>query len=338
MNTTRGYDAVFFEAFEEEEALLKRFLPKDRRFLFTWKTIQEHAAAESPAPIISTRTQSKFPAAWASKLSGIVTRSTGYDHVTAYLAETGTAIPAAYLPDYAARAVAEQAMLLWSSLLRNLNLQRESFKTFHRDGLTGREIRGRTIMVIGVGRIGSQIVDIACGLGMRLIGVDIAPNHDLAKKYGLTYLPLEEALPQAEVAVAALPLTPITRSLLDYEVLSDLPPKAVFVNVGRGEVSPSEDLLRLLKEGRLGGVGLDVYDYEKELATTLRNGSDWRSLAEPALGSVRATLELMNHPRAILTPHNAFNTEESVERKSQQTAENVTAFLKSGAFLTPIPG
>ncbi len=337
MDATNEYDAVFFEAFEEEEASLRRYLPKNRRFLFTWKTIQEHGAATPPAPVISTRTQSVFPPIWAPQLTAIVTRSTGYDHVTAYLPKTVPRIPAAYLPDYAARAVAEQAMILWSSLLRNIELQRESFQTFHRDGLTGREIKGRTIVVVGVGRIGSQIIDIAHGLGMKLIGVDIAPNGELAKKYGITYLTLDAALAKADVAVSALPLTPMTRGLLDYEALSELPPHAVFVNVGRGEVSPTEDLLRLLKEDKLAGLGLDVYEHEQDLALVLRGGTSCETLSEPARSSVKAALELMTHNRTLLTPHNAFNTEESVERKSQRTAENIQAFLDTGTFLTPIP-
>ena len=118
------YSAIFYEAFEEEEKILRKVLPRGHRYLFTWKTIQESGHKTPPARIISTRTQSKFPIEWAGSLDAIITRSTGYDHVSAYLGETGADIDAAYLPEYAARAVAEQALMMWTALLRNRSEER----------------------------------------------------------------------------------------------------------------------------------------------------------------------------------------------------------------------
>jgi D-lactate dehydrogenase len=330
--------AVFYEAFEEEEQILRKVLPKEFKYLFTWKTIQESGHKTPPAKVISTRTQSKFPIEWADRLSAIITRSTGYDHVSDYLNQTGARISAAYLPEYAARPVAEQALMMWTALLRNLIIQRESFETFHRDGLTGREIRNRRITVIGVGRIGGEIVDIAHGLKMKILGVDIKPRTEMRKQYGLKYVSLEEGLKNADVAVCALPLTGITRAMLNYDTLKAMPLNSIFINVGRGEVSPTQDLLKLLNKGILGGIGLDVYDFEKELAAVLRDGATLSKLKTEARKSVAAVLKLMKARNVILTPHNAFNTEESVERKSLRTAENLAAYLKTGSFITPIAG
>ena len=336
--TNFKYDAAFYEAFDEEERLLKKFLPGKLTAYFTWKSIQEDSPGEiPPAPIISTRTQSKIPLGWSGHLKGIITRSTGYDHITEYLRETRKTISCAYLPDYAARAVAEQAMMLWTVLLRNLSAQRSSLGNFHRDGLTGREIRGKNISVIGVGRIGGELVDIASGLGMKVRGVDITPREEMIKKYSIEYLPMDDALKCADIAVCALPLTKITRGMLDYNRLSTVPKGAIFINIARGEISPSQDILRLLDEGKLGGVGLDVYDYEKEMAAVLRDGMKIESLRPEARESVSATIALMKHPRAVLTPHNAFNTIESVERKCMRTAENLESFLNNGKFITPCP-
>ncbi len=330
------FSAVFYEAFDEEEKILRKVLPKGYRYIFTWKTIQESGHKLPPAKIISTRTQSKFPLEWADRLDAIITRSTGYDHVSDYLKQTGSDIDAAYLPEYAARAVAEQALIMWTALLRNLTIQKKSFETFFRDGLTGREIRNRRITVIGVGRIGSEIVDIAHGLQMKILGVDIRPNPDMKRKYDLKYVTLKEGLKNADIAVCALPLTDITRGMLDYNALKSMPENSIFINVGRGEVSPSPDLLKLLNEEVLGGIGLDVYDFEKELSAVLRDGQKLSNLKSEARKSVSAALKLMKDPRALLTPHNAFNTQESVVRKSQRTAENLAAYLKTGKFLTPI--
>jgi len=340
MSGTAGafeYEAAFYEAFEEEELELKELLPKGHNYFFTWKTIQESGHKEPVARVISTRTQSAFPPAWAKTLDGIITRSTGYDHVSAYVSACAPGLKAAYLPDYAARAVAEQAMILWSSCLRNLKLQMECFPSFHRDGLTGREVLRKTILVAGVGRIGSEIADIAHGLRMRVLGVDLVPDEALAARTGMEYCSFEDGVPQADVIACALPLTSLTKGLFGLELLSKAKPGCVFANVSRGEISPSEALLELLDKGVLYGVGMDVYDQEKGLVSVLRDGAKAEGLPKDVRASVDATLKLMRHPKAILLPHNAFNTEESVRRKSQRTAENLVEYFKNGSFLTPVP-
>ena len=226
-NDTSAISAVFYEAFEEEEQLLINYLPQKHKYLFTDKTIQETQHELPPALIISTRTQSQIPLNWAGRISALITRSTGYDHISKFLTETQTDIPAAYLPDYAGRAVAEQAMLMWTALLRKFDIQKKSFKTFNRNGLTGREVLNRTIAIIGGGRIGSQIANIAHGLGMNLLGVDIKPNFEFAEKCDLKYVSLDDALKDAEIVVCALPLTDLTDKMLNHSCLSQVPPKFI---------------------------------------------------------------------------------------------------------------
>lgn len=329
-----SYTAAFFEAFDEEERVLRELLPKNNEYFFTWKTIQESGEEHPPAPIVSVRTQSLLPDEWANDINAVITRSTGYDHVTAYRESVEKQINAAYLPDYAGRAVAEQAMLLWTALIRKLELQRMSFDTFCRDNMTGSELAGRRITVVGVGRIGSQIVDVASGLRMEVKGVDIAPREIR----GLEYVDLRGGIARAEILVCALPLTRETRGMLNHQLLKNMPAGSIFVNIARGEISPTKDLLRLLKEEVLSGVGLDVYEYEKELATILRDGGKPEEILDSAAReSVEAVLELRTRNDAILTPHNAFNTMESVKRKSQETVDNLSSYLDTGKFLTPVP-
>jgi D-lactate dehydrogenase len=342
---------VFYEAFAEEECELRKALAENAsrqppsaqglgsgtEAIFTPQTIQESGDAFPPAPIISVRTQSQIPPSWAPMLRGIITRSTGYDHIQAYHRETGVPVPAAYLPEYAARAVAEQAMLLWTALLRRLPKQQCALANFARDGLTGRELRNRRLTVVGVGHIGGEIVGLGFALGMAVVGVDLAERPELIGAYGLKYLPLAEGVARADVLATALPLTDLTPGLLGYETLKHLPRGAVLVNVGRGEVTPPADLLRLLDEGILDGVGLDVYDHEPSLAAVLRDKVAAATLPDPARDSVSATLRLLAHPRALCTPHNAFNTAEAVVRKSRRTVENLRHLVNTGTFLTPLP-
>lgn len=319
-------DVYFYEAFEEETEALRRHLPDGLSAGFTWRTIQEAGHDGPPAKIISTRTQSAFPGAWAERLDAILTRSTGYDHVRDYLRRTGRDIPAGYLPLYCSRAVAEQAMLLWAALLRKLPRQVAQFPRFKRDGLTGRECRGRTLLVVGVGNIGHEVVRVGRGLEMNVLGVDIDPRHA-----DVQYTSIEEGLAAADVIVCAMNLTDENAGYFDRRCLGAARTGAIFVNVARGELAPAANLLELVDSGRLGGVGLDVYEAENELAVSLRSG------VAPADGPAAASLQLAARPNVIATPHNAFNTVEAIEQKARQSMESIVEFIKTGAFPSPVP-
>ena len=318
-------DVFFFEAFTQEAECLEQFLPASVTAGFTWQTIQEYGAKEPPAELISIRTQSRIPASWRDNLSGVLTRSTGYDHILTFLCHCSKDIPCGHLPPYCSRAVAEQAMLMWIALMRNLKAQTLNFQGFNRNGLTGRECEGKTLLVVGVGNIGNEVVRIGKGLGMRVLGVDIVKRYD-----NLDYVTIEQGLDAADIIVCAMNLTAENRHYFKYDLLKQARPGVIFINISRGEQSPSTDLLRLLEEKHLGGVGLDVFNHESELAHSLRGGfisSD---------KEVVNTLKLQKHANVILTPHNAFNTSEALVRKSRLSVKQVDNFLKYGEFLWPV--
>jgi len=323
----QALDVFFYEAFEEEREALRRALEGSPvRAGFTPAAIQETEAGPPPAPLISIRTQSLIPEDWSDRVSGILTRSTGYDHVLDYRRRTGTVAPCGYLPLYCNRAVAEAAMLLWMALMRKLPRQLEHFRSFNRDGLTGAECAGKTLVVVGVGHIGSEVARIGRGLDMRVMGVDV-----VRKRPDVDYVTLAEGLAAADVIVCAMNLTPSNHGFFHYERLRAAKAGAIFVNIARGELSPAEDLKRLLDEGILSGVGLDVYDHEIDLAATLRGG---RQVRHPA---TKAVLELARRDNVILTPHNAFSTVEAVERKALHSIRQIERCMQQGDFLWPVP-
>lgn len=319
-------DVFFYEAFAEEAHSLKRLLSAEVRAGFSGLTIQECGHPRPPCPFISVRTQSKIPPGWAGRLEGILTRSTGYDHIASFLRETRSCIPAGYLPSYCSRAVAEQALMLWMALLRRLPMQLRQFAGFDRDGLTGAECLGTTLLVAGVGNIGSEICRLGGALGMEVLGADIVRRHQ-----GLKYVDLDEGVPMADVIVCAMNLTPENRGIMCYDLLKRARPGAVFVNVARGELSPLRDLRRLLDERRLGGAALDVYEDEASLAVSLRSGRPEDD------EKARICLELSTRHNVILTPHNAFNTREALQRKAEQSAGQAGLFLAEKAFTWPVP-
>lgn len=318
-------DIYFYEAFEEEEAELRHFLP-GARAEYTWAAVQEAGHAEPPAPIISVRTQSLIPPHWAPKLKGILSRSTGYDHLERYVAAAQADIACGYLPLYCARAVAEHALMVWIALLRKLERQRKNFATFSRDGLTGGECAGRSLLVVGVGNIGYEVARIGRGLDMKVVGVDLIEQHA-----DVQYAAFDDAVPHADIIVCCMNLTSHNAGYFNTRTLGNAKPGTIFVNVSRGELSPAADLLQLLEEGVLGGVGLDVFDAEATLAVALRSG---KGFADPRLAPTHA---LARRDDVILTPHNAFNSAEAVARKSEHSAMQVNHMLAHGQWLWPVP-
>lgn len=324
-----SFDAFFYEAFAEEaERLLHYAAAAGLRVGHSPLTIQETGHEAPPAPVVSLRTQSIFPLAWAPQLRGILTRSTGYDHLFAYRDAVGAACPPlGYLPLYCARAVAEQALLLWTALLRRLPRQLAEFDRFRRDHLSGQENHDKVMALFGVGNIGHEIWKIATALGLRVRGVDPVRRHaDVA------YVSPEEALAEADIIVCAMNLTPRNRGYFTREILAQAKRKPLLVNIARGEFTPATVLEAALDEGLLSGIALDVYNEESTLAPALRTGNKFALTADN-----QALLRLRRRPDVLLTPHNAFNTLEAVERKSEQSIRTLLHFQKNGQFLWPVP-
>ena len=316
-------DVMFYEVFAEEKQVLKKLLSKNTLAGFTSKTIQAHNRKIPPATLISTRTQSRIPHLWADTLKGVLSRTTGYDHLINFLRETK--IPCGYLQPYSSRAVAEHAIMVMLALKRHLKKQMRHFDQFNRDYLTGRQSLGKRILVVGVGNIGTEIFHMAKGLGMLVQGVDLKP----AVK-GLKYVSLKKGIAWADVLVCTLPLTEKTKGLLNYDLLRRARTGLIFVNISRGEISPVSDLDRLLKKGTIGGLGLDVYPNEHKLADHLRRA------AKSVEKDHRTILQWRHHDHVILTPHNAFNTHEALYEKCHLTVSSVMSFLKNGRFPCPV--
>lgn len=318
-------DVMFYEAFAEEEASLRHHLPAGCRAGFTAATVQAAGLEHPPARLISIRTQSAIPASWWPQLNGILARTTGYDHLHTY-AQAAPSLKLACLPEYCSRAVAEQAALLWMALLRRLPAQLSQWATFNRDGLTGGECQGRTLVVVGVGRIGHEVARIGQGLGMSVIGVDPVRRHP-----ELNYQNWAEAAAQADVVAACMDLNSSNHRFFRKETLAALKPGCLLVNVARGELVDTGDAASALNQGRLAGLALDVYNDEPTVADALRG-------LGPRTSEVERLQELARHPRVLFTPHNAFNTLEAVDAKSRFSVEQVQHFLAQGEFRWPWNG
>lgn len=314
-------DVFFYEAFKEEADALKSLLGNQLSYDLTDKTIQEAGHLNPPAQLISIRTQSIVPLDWANTLNGVLSRSTGYDHLKKYLEATHTQLPCGHLEEYATRAVAEHAILLMMSLMRRLPQQMLQFKQFDRDGLTGIECAGKNLLVVGVGRIGSEIVKIGTALGMNVRGVDIVQRNN-----EFQYTAKEAGIAWADVIICAMNLTNENHNYFSYDILKRAKHGILFINIARGEHAQLSDLLKLMQEHHIGGLGLDVFEDEPNIAVALRYGNTKASVETQTLAA------LLQQPNVLFTPHNAFNTIEAVKRKSQFSVEEVLFFLKNNNF------
>ncbi|HVN49480.1 MAG TPA: NAD(P)-dependent oxidoreductase [Bacteroidota bacterium] len=313
-------DVYFYETFEEEAEALKNYLGSDLSYEMTPKTIQETNHTLPPAALISIRTQSIIPPVWANRLDGVLSRSTGFDHLKTYLTKIQKPLPCGYLEEYATRAVAEHAILLMMALLRKLPQQLVQFNHFERDGVTGFECAEKNLLVVGVGRIGSEIAKIGMGLGMNVRGVDLVQRHAFVH-----YVSREEGIRWADIIISAMNLTPENAGYFSESFLRQTKRGAILINIARGEHTPTAVLQKLIQDHHLGGIGLDVYEDEPSIATALRSG------APNSLPAQKVTA-LLQYPNVLFTPHNAFNSYEAVQRKSKFSAEAIRYFLQHHDF------
>lgn len=313
-------DVVFYEVFAEEEAAIRDCWPPTLTAQFYRDTIQEAGHDQPPARFISIRTQSRIPDHWINSLHAILSRSTGHDHID-HLA--GKSLQLGYLPEYCARSVAEHAMLLWTALLKKLPRAMDQLRQFNRDGLTGNELVNKTMLVIGVGHIGIEIVRLATAMGLVVHG------HDLEQRYDdVIYVDEHSDFSGYDIIVCAMNLTTENQGYFNRPFFDRVKRGCVFINIARGELSPHDVLLDNLHSGRLGGVGLDVFDDESNLANALRAGEQ--------NDDTQMLMALLAMPNVILTPHNAFNTQEATTRKCAQSVQQLEALLRDGEFIWPV--
>lgn len=252
----------------------------------------------------------------------IALRSAGYNHVdlaaAAHLGLTVVRVPA-----YSPHAVAEHAVALILALNRRLhrayNRTREGDFTLH--GLTGFDLHGKTVGVVGTGQIGAAFARIMAGFGCQLLAYDPYPNPELLA-LGARYLELPELLGQARIISLHCPLTEHTRHLINAESLARLQPGAMLINTGRGALVDTPALIDALKSGQLGYLGLDVYEEEAQLF--FEDRSDL-----PLQDDVLA--RLLTFPNVIVTAHQAFLTREALEAIAATTLENIARWAAGDA-------
>jgi D-lactate dehydrogenase len=247
----------------------------------------------------------------------VALRSAGFNHVDlAAAVELGVTI--ARVPAYSPHAVAEHTVGLILSLNRKLHraYARVRDGNFSLEGLLGFDLHGRTVGVVGTGNVGTVFATIMAGFGCRLLAFDPEPN-DECRALGVRYVGLEELLGSADIVSLHCPLTPETRHLVDADALGRMKPGVMLINTGRGALVDTAAVIAALKTGRIGALGLDVYEEEEAL------------FFEDLSGTViqdDVFMRLLTFPNVMVTAHQAFFTEDALLAIAETTMANITAF------------
>ncbi len=260
-------------------------------------------------------------------LKHIVTRSTGFDHIDIQEAKS-RGITVSYVPGYGENTVAEFTFALLLTVSRKLHESIAKVREdglFSQAGLRGFDLRGKTIGVLGTGRIGAHVIRMAKGFEMEVIAFDAYPNEALAKDYGFSYASFEDVLRVSDIVTIHLPYMEATHHIINKGNIDLMKRGSVLINTARGGLVETEALVRGLKEGILSGVGLDVLEEEGYI----EDETKLLFASHPNESSLKTTLAnhyLIEHPHAIITPHNAFNTDEAIIRILDTAIENIEAF------------
>jgi len=289
---------------------------------------REHGDAECLSPFISPRLDAAglalFPA-----LKVIATRSTGYDHIDVKYCR-GQGIVVCNVPVYGENTVAEHTFALILMLSRKVHQSYVQVQAGHveRAVLTGFDLQGKTLGVIGAGHIGLHVIRIGRGFGMRVLASDTRRDTFLPDLMGFAYATLEQVLRESDIVSLHCALRPETQHLLGAEQFAMMKQGALVINTARGGLVDTDALVKALENGHLGGAGLDVVEGEEliqEERELLLEDGDVKKLR----GVVRNRI-LFARDNVVYTPHNAFNSQEALYRILDTTVANLESF-RSGA-------
>lgn len=259
----------------------------------------------------------------------IITRSTGFDHIGLNVCKKH-GITVCSVPSYGENTVAEHTFALILSLSRPICRTCPRLENnFSMKGLMGFDLKGKTLGVVGAGKIGLHVIRIAKSFGMNILAYDSRRIKILAEVLGFEYTSLEDLLARSNIITLHVPYNKSTYHLLNKESFSLMKKGAILINTARGAIVETEALIEALDKKILSGAGLDVIEGEeliKEEKQLLYKPKNLEILANLFQDHI-----LLSKSKVVFTPHLAFYSKEALERILQTTVENVVAFVSSNS-------
>ncbi len=322
---------TFFETTPAEQEYLSQALQDMEVSFLQEKLTKETAAKAGQSDAVSVFVNSEVKQEVMDLLPNlkfITTRSMGFDHIDGAYAK-GKGITVSSVPAYGSHTVAEFTFALMLNLTRKIFEAKHQLlegEDFNISRLEGIDLYGKTLGVIGTGKIGKNVVRMAKAFGMTVLVSDVHPDEAFAAEAGCTYVQLPELLAQSDIVTVHVPYMKETYHLLNKDNIVLMKKGAYLINTARGEIVETDALVQALTSGRLAGAGLDVMESERQLKeeTELLHHSpqelkDYKTLFEDHV--------LIDMPRVIVTPHVAFFTREAVQEILKTTVDNIRAFL-----------
>lgn len=321
---------VFFEIEEWEKDFIQKSFP-DKQLLFTkGKAHEEKAQDLFDARIISTFIYSKLTAEILAKfpnLKLIATRSTGFDHIDInYCKEKW--ITVVNVPSYGAHSVAEHTFALILAISRKLIPTVEGSRRgkFELDNLKGFDLYGKTLGVIGAGKIGTRVIDIALCFGMKVLVYTKRPDQQKASE-NLKFVTFDELLSASDIVTLHVPHTQETHHMIDKENIKKMKKGSILINTARGPLVETAAILDGLETGILQAAGVDVLEEECFLK------EERELLTDEFLKQCDIKTQLLNHvlldrDDVIYTSHNAFNSTESLNEILHITVANINSYME----------
>ena len=313
---TKAYDKPSFERFGALHDMQFRFLET--------KLNEDTVALAKGADAVCVFVNDTVNAAVIEKLYAygvkmIALRSAGYNNVDVRAAYGK--IHVVHVPAYSPYAVAEHAMALLLTSVRRIHkaYNRTRDFNFSLNGLTGFDFHGKTVGVVGTGKIGRIFIDICRGFGMHVIAYDRFPAPDS----GIDYVSLEELFERSDIISLHCPLTDETRHMIDAAAIEKMKKGVVIVNTSRGGLIDAEALLEGIKARKVGAACLDVYEEEADVFFEDRSG---HILNDDLLS------RLISMPNVIVTSHQAFLTEEALNNIAETTVGNILSFYENDSI------
>lgn len=257
----------------------------------------------------------------------VALRSAGFNHVDLETAR-GLGLAVARVPAYSPQAIAEHTVALILSLNRKTHkaYARVREGNFALEGLLGFDLYGRTIGIIGTGKIGLGVARIMHGFGCRITAFDPQRSLEL-EELGGSYCDMQTLLASSDIISLHCPLTPATHHLIDTKAIDQMKPGVMLINTSRGAVVDATALIAALKTGKLGHVGLDVYEEEGDLF--FENLSD-KMIQDDVFA------RLLTFPNVLITAHQAFFTREAMSAIAEATIENISSYERTGSANYPV--
>jgi len=260
------------------------------------------------------------------KLKMVATFSTGYDHIDIAECEK-RGIVVCNVPTYGENTVAEHTFALILALSRKVfqSIERTRKGSFDYDGLRGFDLKGKTLGLIGTGHISAHVARIAYGFEMNIIGYDLHENPDIVKDYGLQYVDLNTLLKTADIISLHLPLNDKTKYTINKKNIGLLKNSAIIINTARGGLIETDALVKALQGKKIAGAGLDVLEEESAIKEEKQLLSD-QFAPKYNMQTLLENHLLFQSENVIITPHNAFNSNEALQRIIDTSLDNIRRF------------